>query len=89
MGDEGRFPLVSISDADIVVSPSDVELGEDLGVFHLINEILDQREGVGIFDSVGVDISVVLAWSEGVGSVLLIDEEEGCRLGGVRGTYPS
>ena len=41
MGDEGRFPLVSIPDADVVVSPSDVELGEDLGIFHLVNEILD------------------------------------------------
>ena len=89
MGDEGCLPLVSISDADIVISPLDIEFGEDLGILHLINEILDQREGVGIFDSVGVDISVVLAWSEGVGSVLLIDEEEGCCLGGVRGTYPS
>ena len=89
MGDEGHLPLVSILNADVVVSPSDIKFGEDLGIFHLVDEVLDQREGVGIFDSVGVDISVVLAWSEGVGSVLLIDEEEGCRLGGVRGTYPS
>ena len=88
MGDEGRFPLVSISDVDIVVSPSDVKFGEDL-VFHLINEILDQWEGVGVFDVVGVDVSVILAWSEGVRSILFINEEEGCCLGGVQGTYPS
>ena len=75
--------MVSISDADIVVSPSDVKFGEDLGIFHLVNEILDQWEGIGIFDGVGVDISVILAWLEGVRSILLIDEEEGCRLGGV------
>ena len=79
MGDEGRFPLVSISD---------VKFGEDL-VFHLINEILDQQEGVGVFDGVGVDVSVILAWLEGVGSILFINEEEGCCLGGVQGTYPS
>ena len=41
VGDKGCLPLVSISDADIVVSPSDVEFGEDLGVFYLIDEILD------------------------------------------------
>ena len=41
MGNEGCLPLVPISDADVVVSPSDVELGEDLGVFYLVNEILD------------------------------------------------
>ena len=89
MGDEGRFPLVSISDVDVVVSPSDVKFGEDLGIFHLVDEILDQWERVGIFDSVGVDVSVILARSEGVGSILLIDKEEGCCLGGVQGTYPS
>ena len=83
MGDEGHFPLVSISDVDVVVSPSDVKFGEDIGIFHLVDEILDQWERVCIFDSVGVDVSVILAWSEGVGSVLLIDKEEGCCLGGV------
>ena len=41
MGDEGHFPLVSVLDADVVVSPSDVELGENLGIFHLVDEILD------------------------------------------------
>ena len=41
VGDKGCFPLVSISDADVVVSPSDVKFGEDLGVFYLIDEILD------------------------------------------------
>ena len=32
VGDEGRFPLVAILDADIVVPPMDVELGEMVGV---------------------------------------------------------
>ena len=41
MDDEGHFPLVSISDADVVVSPLNIELGEDLGIFHLVNEVLD------------------------------------------------
>ena len=41
VGNKGCFPLVSISDTDVVVSPSDVKFGEDLGIFYLINEILD------------------------------------------------
>ena len=77
MGDEGCFPLVSTLDMNVVVPPSDVKFGEDLGVFHLVNEVLDQWERVGILDSVGVDISIVLAGLKSVRSVLLIDKEEG------------
>ena len=29
MGDEGSLPLMSVFDSDIIVSPLDVELGED------------------------------------------------------------
>ena len=83
MGNEGCLPLISILDANVVVSPSDVKLGEDLGIFYLVDEVLDQWEGVGILDSVGVDVSIVLAGSEGVRGVLLIDKEEGACLGGV------
>ena len=32
VGDEGCFPLVTILDSYVVVSPPDVKLGEDLGV---------------------------------------------------------
>ena len=87
MGDESHFPLVSVS--DVVVSPSDVKFSEDRGVFYLINEILDQWERVGIFDSMCVDISIVLARLEGIRSVFFVDKEEGGCLRGVRGSYPS
>ena len=83
MGNEGCLPLISILDANVVVSPLDVKLGEDLGIFYLVDEVLDQWEGVGILDSVGVDVSIVLAGSEGVRGVLLIDKEEGACLEGV------
>ena len=75
--------MVSISDANVVVSPSDVKFGEDLGVFYLIDEILDQWEGIGIFDSVSVNISVVLAGSEGIRGVFLVNKEEGGSLRGI------
>ena len=32
VGDKGSFPLVSILDMDIVVSPSYIEFGEDFGI---------------------------------------------------------
>ena len=67
MGDEGHFPLVSILDVDVVVSPSDIKLGED----------------PGILDGVGVDVSVILAGSEGVRGILFVNEEEGGCLRGV------
>ena len=39
MSDEGGFPLVSVFDADVVVAPSDIKFGEDLGISKLINEV--------------------------------------------------
>jgi hypothetical protein len=81
MGDEGSFPLVSILDADIVVSPSYVELGEDLGVSKFIDEVGDKGKGVGITNGMFIEVAVVLARVES--AILLFDEEEGCGLGGV------
>ena len=39
VGNESSFPLVTILDSDIVISPSYVKLGEDLGVFEFVNEV--------------------------------------------------
>ena len=36
-GDEGCFPLVFLSNANVVVSPADVELGEQGRLFHVVN----------------------------------------------------
>ena len=43
VSDESHFPLVSIPDADVIISPSDIEFGEDLGILYLqlVDEILD------------------------------------------------
>jgi len=41
VGFEGRFPLISIFDTDIVVSPSDVQFGEIFGAFEFVNEFRD------------------------------------------------
>ena len=39
VGNEGGFPLVSVLDSDIVISPLHIKLGEDLGIFEFVNEI--------------------------------------------------
>ena len=48
MRDEGSLPLVAIFDVHIVVSPADVKLGEQFGIFEFVNEVRDERESVGI-----------------------------------------
>ena len=80
VGDEGGLPLVAFLDSDIVVSPSYIKLGEDLGIFKFVDEVRDQGEGVCISNCVAVEISVVLARSEA--SILFFDTEERRGLGG-------
>jgi len=41
VGFEGHFPLISVFDTDIVVSPSDIQFGEILGAFEFVNEFRD------------------------------------------------
>ena len=45
-GLECCFPLISIFDAYIVVAPLDVQFGEILGSFQLVNEFRDEGEGI-------------------------------------------
>ena len=59
-GDEGSLPLIFLSDANVVISPTNVEFGEQGGFFHVVNEFRDQGERIGISDSVGVQVAVVL-----------------------------
>ena len=80
VGNESGFPLVSILDLDVVISPSYIKLGEDLGVFEFVNEVRDQREGVCISDCMAVKVLVILAGLKA--SILFLDEEERRSLGG-------
>ena len=41
-GNEGRFPLVFFSDANVIVAPLDVKFGEQCGILHVVDEIRDQ-----------------------------------------------
>ena len=60
-GNESGFPLIFLSDVNVVISPMNVEFGEQGGFFHVVDEFGDQGERVGISDSVGVQVAVVLA----------------------------
>ncbi|KIJ63221.1 hypothetical protein HYDPIDRAFT_93120, partial [Hydnomerulius pinastri MD-312] len=50
VGPESGLPLISFFDADIVVSPTYVQLSENFGVLELIHQLLDEREGVSVLD---------------------------------------
>ena len=62
-GDECGLPLVLFSNMNVIISPSNVKLGEQSGFFHVIDEFRNKGEWVGIPDSVGVQVMVVLAWA--------------------------
>ena len=80
MGNESSHPLVPIFNMDIVISPMDVELGENLCPLEFINEVRDEWEGVCIMDCVFVNIVIVLTGAET--TVLLFNKEErGCLWG--------
>ena len=78
MGDKGCLPLMAILDSHIVVSPTNVEFCEDSGISQFVDEIGDEGKGVGVTDSMFVDVAVILARAKS--SILLFDEEEGERL---------
>ena len=77
MGNEGSFPLMPIFDSDIIVSPLDVELGEDFRPLEFIDKVRNEGERVYITDGMFVDIVIVLTGSEA--TVFLFDKEKkGC-----------
>ena len=53
-GDECGLPLIFLFDADVVVSPLDVELGKESGVLRIVNQLRGEVERVAIANSVAV-----------------------------------
>ena len=41
-GDERSFPLVFFTNTNVVESPSDIELGKNRGVFHVVDQFRDK-----------------------------------------------
>jgi len=87
IGMEGCLPLVSGLDSYVIETPSDVKLCEVLGSAELGDEFRDEREGVPVLDSYGVQRVIVLDQLER--TILLFNEEhQGCN-GGLGGLDPS
>ena len=74
VGRKGGFPLISLLDADIVVSPTYVELGEVLGSFKTVNDVGDEGKWVAILDRELVEAPVVLYEAEF--AILLLHKED-------------
>ena len=83
VGDEGSFPLISIFDLDIIVSPSDIKLSKDFRPLEFVDKVGNEGKRVCVTDSVFVDIAIVLTGSEA--TIFLFDKEERECLWGVRG----
>ena len=63
--DECHFPLVFLPNANVVIAPSNIKLGEQCGVLHIIDQLWDEGERIPIANSVGIEILIILAWSQG------------------------
>lgn len=64
MSNESGFPLVSILDSDVIVSPLDIELHVDLSILDFVNEVGDKGKWMCIFGGVFIEISVILTGSK-------------------------
>ena len=81
--DECCFSLVFLLDANVVIAPSNIKLGEQGRVLHIIDQLWDEGERISVANSVGVEISIVLARSQG--SILFGHKEKRRGLWGFRG----
>ena len=75
MGNESSLPFMPVFDTDVVISPTDIKLGENLCSLEFINEIGNEWKEVCVANSVFVDIVIVLTRAET--TILLFNKEEG------------
>src|SRR6266436_5953080 len=84
---ECGLPLITFLNADIVVSPSDIKLGEVTRTPESVNEVGDERQRIRILYCLCIQCPVVLDQSET--SILLLDEEYRSCHWGLGGTDPT
>jgi hypothetical protein len=80
---EGGFLYVILVDADLVVSPPKVDLGEDFRTKEPVGEVVDERDGEPVLDRDVVKGAVVDAHTQG--AILFLDEDHGGAKGGHAG----
>ena len=71
---ECSLPFISFFHTDIVVSPSNVEFGEYLGAFEMIDEFGDEGEGVSVFYRFLIEFSIILSGTKF--TILFLNQEE-------------
>ena len=81
MGNESGLPLVPVFDTDVVISPTDIELGENLCPLEFINKVRDEWERVCIADHVFINIVILLTGAKT--AILLFNKEEREHLWGI------
>jgi hypothetical protein len=75
--EEGSFPLISVFDANVVVSLADIELSEQGASTEVVNSLGNKGGDVPIFLGPFVDWPIILYWSQF--SIFLLNKEEvGC-----------
>ena len=79
--DECSFPLVFFVNTNVVESPSDIKLGEYHQVLHVVNQFGNKRQGVGIADSMGIQVPIILARAKR--TIFLCYKEKGSGLWGL------
>src|SRR5713101_1853083 len=78
---EGSFPFITFLDSNIILSPSYIELGEDLHILQFINDIRNKRKWVLVFDGDSAELSVVLHQTQFI--ILFLNKQEGRGEGGL------
>src|SRR6267378_2258060 len=57
---KGSFFFVSRFDSNVIITPADVELREDVGVLHLTNQVWYERQWIPVADRMFVQLAVIL-----------------------------
>jgi hypothetical protein len=87
VGVECSLPFITFLDTNIVVPPSDIQLGEVSCTSETIDKVGNEWKQIDILDSLCIERLIVLDKSER--SVLLLNEEYRCCHGGFGGADPT
>ena len=60
MAGESSFPFVAFLDPDVVISPSEIHLGEQLSSLQFLGQLPDKRKRVIVLDCVFIKIAIIL-----------------------------
>ena len=55
--------FVALLDADVVISPTDVQFGVDVGTLQIRDKVRDEGKWVLILYSAVIDVSMILNWA--------------------------